>query len=175
MNLRGRIDALRQTPPLMLASGCIALGALIALLAAHGFEYLGGYDPCPLCLTERIAYYAAIPGALLARSLAYRGQSALSRALLGLVALGFLVNAGIGVNHSGVEWRWWEGTATCAGSAFEADTGNLLQSLSETRVIACDEAPWRFLGLSFAGWSAVISAGLAAIGVYGVVGSRGQD
>jgi disulfide bond formation protein DsbB len=29
--------------------------------------------------------------------------------------------------------------------------------LETTRVIRCDEAPWTFLGLSFAGWNVVIS------------------
>jgi disulfide bond formation protein DsbB len=39
----------------------------------------------------------------------------------------------------------------------------------ETRVIRCDEAPWRFLGLSLAGYNALISlalAGLAALGAW---------
>jgi disulfide bond formation protein DsbB len=29
--------------------------------------------------------------------------------------------------------------------------------LETTRVIRCDEAPWTFLGLSFAGWNVVTS------------------
>ena len=32
-----------------------------------------------------------------------------------------------------------------------------------TRVVRCDEAPWHFLGLSFAGWNVVASV-LLAIG-----------
>jgi disulfide bond formation protein DsbB len=30
-------------------------------------------------------------------------------------------------------------------------------------VVSCTEAAWRFLGLSMAGWNAVISLGLAAL------------
>ena len=41
--------------------------------------------------------------------------------------------------------------------------GGLLKDLATTRVIRCDEAPWHFLGLSFAGWN-VVASGLLAIG-----------
>ena len=37
----------------------------------------------------------------------------------------------------------------------------------DTPIIRCDEASWRFLGLSFAGWNAVVSACLAGIAAYG--------
>ena len=43
-------------------SGALALLLSTAIiLAALGFEHLGGYPPCPLCLMQRYAYYAAIP------------------------------------------------------------------------------------------------------------------
>jgi disulfide bond formation protein DsbB len=29
--------------------------------------------------------------------------------------------------------------------------------------VRCDEAPWRFLGLSFAGWNMVVSVALAGL------------
>jgi disulfide bond formation protein DsbB len=44
--------------------------------------------------------------------------------------------------------------------------------VAETPIIRCDEASWRFLGLSFAGWNAVISAMLAGIAVYGAAKRR---
>jgi disulfide bond formation protein DsbB len=37
----------------------------------------------------------------------------------------------------------------------------------DTPVIRCDEASWRFLGLSFAGWNAMVSAGLALVAAFG--------
>jgi len=35
--------------------------------------------------------------------------------------------------------------------------------VTDTPIIRCDEASWRFLALSFAGWNAVISALLAVL------------
>jgi disulfide bond formation protein DsbB len=39
--------------------------------------------------------------------------------------------------------------------------GDFLNQLQTTRVVSCTEAAWRFLGLSLAGWNAVISLALA--------------
>ncbi|MGZ8417342.1 MAG: disulfide bond formation protein B, partial [Methyloceanibacter sp.] len=42
----------------------------------------------------------------------------------------------------------------------------------DTPIIRCDEASWRFLGLSFAGWNAVASAFLAAVAAFGASQKR---
>jgi disulfide bond formation protein DsbB len=40
---------------------------------------------------------------------------------------------------------------------------NSLGNLDETRIIPCDRPQIRIIGLSFAGWNALISAGLVAV------------
>jgi disulfide bond formation protein DsbB len=40
-------------------------------------------------------------------------------------------------------------------------------SIEHPQVVACDRASWRFLGLSFAGWNAVVSALLAGSAAWG--------
>ena len=42
----------------------------------------------------------------------------------------------------------------------------------DTPIIRCDEASWRFLWLSFAGWNAVVSAFLAGIAAWGATQKR---
>ena len=154
----------------------LLFGATAAIVAALGFEYFGGYAPCPLCLIQRYAYYAAIP-------LAFFGLIALSadaRLIAGLLflfaGLGFLANAGIGVYHSGIEWGWWPGPETCSSAARPLATGgNLLGSLQSHSVVSCSEATFRMFGLSFAGWSAVISASLAFCGLSAANASLDRD
>jgi disulfide bond formation protein DsbB len=155
---------LRGFSPLSLACALVFAGALAAITAAFGFEYLGGYAPCPLCMQQRLAYHLAIPVALLAFLLSRADHQGLAALLLGLVAAAFLANAGLGVYHAGVEWKWWPGPTACAATGeLSIDEGvSLLESLRQGRSVACDEAPWRFLSLSFAGWSAVISLCLGA-------------
>ena len=38
----------------------------MTILGALGFEHIGGYQPCALCLQERVPYYAGLPLALVA-------------------------------------------------------------------------------------------------------------
>jgi len=139
----------------------VALAAALTVGAALVFQHGLGYVPCKLCLTERLPYYAAVPLALAAAFLPPR----LGRPVLGLVALVLLVGAGLGAYHAGAEWGFWPGPSDCGGGtgAAPADVGDFLKSLETTRPVDCSAAAWRFLGLSLAGWNALIAAGLAAL------------
>jgi len=166
--------ALRDYSTLSLASALVFVGAVLAIVTALGFEYLGGYVPCPLCMQQRLAYHLAIPIALLAYLLSRADHEGFAALLIGLVGLAFLANVGLGVYHAGAEWKWWPGPATC-GATGELSIGegtSLLESLRTGGSVRCDEASWRFLGLSFAGWSAVISLGLAGVAAIGALGWR---
>jgi disulfide bond formation protein DsbB len=147
----------------------VALLSALALAGALGIQYIGGIPPCPLCLDQRIAYYAAVPLGLLAFAMA-PGRPQLSRLILAVLVIAFAVNAGLGVYHAGVEWGWWPGPETCSGAGSIATTPDaLLKSLSKTRVVRCDEAALRILGLSLAGYSAILSAILAIVSARGVL------
>ena len=98
----------------MLVSAIAFAIALATIMLAHVFERFG-YAPCPLCLQERYAYYFAVPATVAAFFAARAESFTLTRILLALVAVGLLINAGVGVYHSGIEWKWWEGPASCSG------------------------------------------------------------
>ena len=83
----------------------IALGALATIGGAWFIEIVLGVKPCPLCLEQRIPYYAGIPVALLSAALADRAPQA-ARALLALTALIFVIASGMGAYHAGVEYGW---------------------------------------------------------------------
>ena len=139
----------------------VAAGSLLTILGALGFQYIGGLPPCPLCLTQRIAYYAAILGGLLALLVLRAGRRRLAGLILAVIGFGLIYNVGLGVYHSGIEWKWWPGPLTCTGTqAVSTDAGSLLDKLNKMHVVRCDEAAFRFLWLSMAGWSALISLSL---------------
>ena len=98
----------------MLVSAIAFSIAFATILLAHIFERFG-YAPCPLCLQERYAYYFGVPALVVAFFAARAESFTLTRIVLALVALAFLINAGVGVYHSGIEWKWWEGPASCSG------------------------------------------------------------
>ena len=147
----------------------IAIAGAATLVGAWIFQYGFGYQPCPLCFEQRIPYYIAVPLAALVAIWARRGTS--RNVLIGgfaLIMLTLLWGTYLGVYHAGAEWKWWPGPQDCAGAGFTPGAGGLLQQMQATRVVRCDEAPWRFLGLSLAGYNVLITLALAAVAVWAV-------
>lgn len=145
------------------------LGTSAVILTVLGFQYIGGYIPCPLCYTQRDPYYAAIPVAAIATLSAWRKWPAcLARGAILITGLLMVYAALLGIHHAGVEWKWWEGPASCAASSNTTlDAGSLLNDLATQKIPSCGEAAGRFLGLSFAGWNVVASSVLAVIAFIG--------
>src|SRR5258705_12907901 len=162
-----RMPSFLRDEPVAAAAIVVALGAMATLLGAWFFQYALGYDPCPLCLQQRIPYYITIPLAVIVAYGALKGAPHRWLALgLALIALTMLVGAGLGLYHAGVEWKWWAGPTTC-GTVSELGSGNLLERVQTTRVVRCDEAAWRFLGISLAGYNVLIALALAGIAALG--------
>lgn len=152
---------------LSLVTRSLFLISAVVLLTALGFEHVGGYAPCPLCLQQRYAYYAALI-LLLLGLLCERSFPRVLLVLLVVVGLGYLLNAVLGIYHAGVEWHFWAGPQTCATEqALPVRAQDLLADLSTARVVRCDEAAWRFLGLSFAGWNVLLSLSLSGGAFWG--------
>jgi disulfide bond formation protein DsbB len=122
------------------------------LLGALGSQYIGGLNPCEMCLWQRWPHLAAVVLAGLAFVV-----PRFARPLVLLAALGIAVSGAIGLFHAGVEQRWWEGLTTCSSVATGATPDELLKSIMATPLIRCDQIAWSFLGLSLAAWNALIS------------------
>jgi disulfide bond formation protein DsbB len=152
-------------------SALLAIGMAIVVGSALGFQHIGGYIPCALCLEQRQPYYYGIPVAIIAAlTAALRLPSWITRTLLAIAGLMMVVGGGIGVYHAGVEWHFWAGPTTCSTSAssMTQNAGDLLNELSTIKGPSCTEAALRVLGISMAGWNVVASVILAAIAFVGV-------
>lgn len=149
-------------------------GGIAVIATAWGFQLIGGYVPCALCLEQRVPYYVGLPLAALALLTSFQGRHGLSAVLLVLTAMTFAYGSGLGIYQSGAEWGFWDGPNDCGGgNAGPASASNMLSALKSTRIVSCTEASWRMLGLSFAGWNAVASAGLALFGLAGAILAKG--
>ncbi len=140
----------------------VAMAATVG--AALGFEHLGGYIPCKLCLQQREPYYAAIPLMGLAAVSGWRGwPSCVTRGLLAIGGLLMAYGLVLGVFHSGVEWRLWAGPADCGavGGVDATSAKDLLSQIDSTKPPSCDDAAGRFLGISFANAQVLTAAALA--------------
>lgn len=168
-----RTAALPRANPAAAAALLVAAGGAATILGAWFFQYGLGLYPCPLCLEQRTPYYVAIPLAVVVAIAALRHAPRASVSLgLGLLAIAMLFGAGLGVYHAGVEWHWWVGPLDCSGPLTPlGSTKDLLKDLGTISPVRCDQAAWRFLGLSLAGYNVLISAALAAIALCGIAAS----
>ena len=168
MNFSAETGDLQRKTALVVFTGMAA-----AILAVQGFEHIGGYIPCKLCLEQRQPYYAGMPLMLVAAVSAWRGWPAtVTRGLLIIGGLLMLYTASVGVYQSGAEWDWWPGPTDCGAVAGGdvTNAGDLLSQLVEKKAPSCDVAAGRFLGLSFAGWNVLAGLGIAAIAFLGGFG-----
>jgi len=156
-------------------AGLVGLFALLLILGALGFEYLGRLPPCEMCMWQRYPHIAAaiigIAGYLALRSGLCAPSWSLPIAILtvGLVA----ISGAFGIYHAGVEWHWWPGPTECSGPIGDLNKGgSLMNQLQSINVVRCDEAAWRLFGISLAGYNALISLALAAFALVGLLASR---
>jgi disulfide bond formation protein DsbB len=119
---------LRRDPPLSAAAIIFVVG-LATIGGFFFFEYVLGYPPCPLCLEQRHAFYAAVPLAALLWLGAGHGASRKVLLLGFLVIAGVMLwNTGLAGYHAGIEWKFWPGPQDCSGPINNFGT-NLLESL----------------------------------------------
>jgi disulfide bond formation protein DsbB len=154
--------------PALAAALIVALTAALTLAGAWFFELGLGLKPCPLCLEQRWIYYVGAP---LALAVAFAAWRRAPRVIVigGLLVLAAVMLGGVylGVYHAGIEWGLWTGPQECSGTPQFGPAGDFLKRLQTINITRCDEASWRFLGISLAGYNALITLALAAIALAG--------
>ena len=123
--------------------GLIGVGLLL--------QHVVGLDPCPLCIFQRIAYFALALFALMA---AWLSPRAASRWFGGLVLLSALTGAGIAGRHV---WLQMNPQGMSCGPGLQAMLENfpLIDVLPKVFRGSgdCSESAWTLLGLTIADWS----------------------
>lgn len=139
----------------------LLLASVGVLAAALVFQFGFGYQPCELCLWQRVPYGAVIAFSLV--TLMFRQWRGLGDALLAASCLAFLAGAGIAAYHVGVEQHWWAGTSACgAPGTMPLTLDQLRAQVLAAPVTRCDEVAWSLFGISMAGYNIAVSLALAA-------------
>ncbi|OWJ57615.1 hypothetical protein BWR60_34120 [Inquilinus limosus] len=137
------------------ALGVVVLGTVLAS------QYLGGLQPCELCLYQRWPWGAAIVLGLLAAVI-----RPARRVLVLLAGLVILLGGLLAVYHAGVEYGWFPGFTSCT-SAISAggSVATLRDQLLNAPVVRCDVPGFVLFGISMAGYNAILSviAGLVLL------------
>ncbi len=152
------------TPRLcLLVPALLSLAALAgALISQYGFDY----HPCELCLYQRWPYAIIVALGLLA--LPFVKGPAPARMLLLVMALLFVIDAGIAAYHTGVEWDIFEGLDACSAGELPpgASLEDVRRQLMEAPVVSCKDAMFVFLGLSMAAWNVLYALGGAGLSLF---------
>lgn len=146
---------------LLLFAAASALILAAALLAQYGF----GLHPCHLCLLQRYPYagviLAGLAGAFLLSAHEKRRHALLACALL------FALGAGIAAYHTGVEYGVIPGPSSCTNdSTGEMSLEEMRKQIMNAPLVSCDQPMARVLGVSLAGWNALLYAFLMILGSY---------
>ena len=141
----------------MLINNIFKLSFLISslmLLSAFYLEYFHDAFPCDLCITQRWFHALIISYSLIAIFIHEKKFLANKFILIGL-SITWIASSFAGLYHFGIEMNFWSGPDECSSSIdFSKD---LLKYLLNKSPIKCDQVMFKILGLSLAGWNALMS------------------
>ena len=122
----------------------IFLISFIAIISAFYIEYILGYQPCNLCLIERIPY--ALGLLILTINFKFKNNE---KFLVILLMLTFFFSLLISVYHFGIEENFFQESTICdvKNSTSILSKQELLLELQKNR-ISCKDVTFRIFGLS---------------------------
>ena len=131
----------------------IFLISLISIISAYFIEYILGYQPCNLCLIERIPYALSIILIILNYFFNQNKQF-----IILLLILVFAFSLLISFYHFGIEQGFFEESTVCgikdANNIISKE--ELLKQL-QLKTVSCKDVAFRIFGLSLSTFNIVIS------------------
>jgi len=158
---RDALGSLLAARDLALTTAAFILG-LATILGAWGSQLFGGLVPCELCLEQRLAYNWGLPLLAAILLLWRRLPRPVWFVAMAIATAIFVWGSYMGAYHAGVEWSFWPGPTACTGTGVDLDFADL-KNINATKVIPCDVVQFRFVGISFAGYNALISLAIIAL------------
>lgn len=144
--------------------GLAALISALALAAALTGQFVYNLHPCVLCLYQRVPFMVAV--GLGIAGLGAHKNARLTDIILTLLALAFLINAGIATYHTGVEMGWWRSFVEgCAVPKLEGNSDEWIDKILSNPSVPCTEVQWRdpVIGLTMANYNVLLCLGLFAM------------
>jgi len=133
---------------------------ILTLLSAYILEFFFGFDPCVLCLKQRIPYFIVIGFLLLNYILCKANIKQFNLFFILLSCIVMIYSTYLAIYHVGIELNFWEIASSCSPNKISNSqtivTSDLLESLVKYKNIDCSK-PQKILGLSLATYNIFIS------------------
>lgn len=134
----------------------LLLASTLALVFAYVLQFVFNYQPCILCLYQRLPFFAII--ALSAAGLVLFNSNKFVKVVALCCVFLLTVNIGISLYHVAVEQKFIEGPTVCESSSSlntASTVDDLKTELLKTKSVRCDEPQISFLKLSMAAWNSI--------------------
>ena len=127
--------------------------SLFALISAYFIEYILGYQPCNLCLIERIPYMVA----LIIIIINFKFNN-LERYLILFLVFIFLASTLISLYHLGIEQGFIAESLVCdlKNSSKILSKEEILQQLQQ-KIVSCKDVTFKIFGFSLTTLNIIIS------------------
>ena len=118
--------------------------SLITLVSAYFIEYILGYQPCNLCIIERVPYWLAI--VLIITNYTFKK---IEKTLILLLIIIFILSFLISIYHFGIEQGFFEESAVCGlqNTTKIISKEEILKQMQE-KPISCKDVTFKILGFS---------------------------
>ena len=126
--------------------------SLISIIFALYIEYVLKYQPCKLCIYQRLPYIAAIFVTLIGFNYSNNDK------ILIVTIMIFTLSAILSGYHFGIENNIFDELSACAsGSSDILNKSKLLESLNKNMPVNCKDATFKILGISLAAINTIFS------------------
>ena len=126
--------------------------SLISIISALYIEYILEYEPCKLCIYQRLPYIAAIFIGFIGFN-----YSTNDKILIILIII-FAISTLISGYHLGIENNLIKEISSCTNNSLDiSNKSKLLDSLSKSMPVDCKDATFKILGFSLAAINTILS------------------
>ena len=126
--------------------------SLISIISALYIEYILQYEPCKLCIYQRLPYIAAIFISIVGFNYSTNDK------ILIITIMVFAISAIISGYHFGIENNLIQEISSCTNNSLDiSNKSNLLESLNKSMPVDCKDATFKILGISLAAINTILS------------------
>ena len=131
----------------------------LAIISALIIQYWLGYEPCKLCLYQRIPYFLAI--LLIIKIFFFKKYEKITLLILSLI---FIVSTALAFYHFGIEQGFFNESLACtAPDLSKTLSKEQLMELLKQNSVSCKDVSFKILGLSLAAINTIFSLVLSVI------------
>ena len=126
--------------------------SLISLISALYIEYILQYEPCKLCIYQRLPYIAAIFVSFIGFYYSNNDQ------ILIVTIMIFVLSAILSGYHFGIENNLIEEISSCTNNSLDiSNKSKLLETLNKSMPVDCKDVTFKILGVSLAAINTILS------------------